>query len=271
MALSPVETITNDNYPVDYEGPTFDGDSEPFWYKNELVYPFWNGTPGASTSSFNWYNLTSYQTPDIWNNPGQRFYDAGIDRVVLYTEDEDGVAWNGITSIQESPIGGSPQPIYVDGRKMSNRLELTDFEATIEAYTAPLEFGKCDGTIQLYNGLFVTQQPRDFFNFTYRTKVGNDVDGTDHGYKIHLVYNALAEPTEVSNQTLAANIEPVSYSWHITTIPETIVGSKPSAHIVIDSRKATLLQLITLEDILYGNSSFPPRIPDIAELLEIFE
>lgn len=254
-----------------YDGPFFDGDSEPFLYRGELVYPFWNGEPRNSTSSFHWYNLQSYVTPDIWNRQGQKFYETGIDRVVLFAPDTIGVPWNGVSTITESPSGGSPQPFYLDGMKVSNRLQMEEFEATIEAYSAPDQFARCDGSTELYSGLFVSQQVRRQFDFAYRTKVGNDTEGTDHGYKIHLIYNALAEPAERVNKTIGKTVDPSTTSWKITTLPEVISGVKPSAHITIDSRKTLLRHLLSVETILYGDRLSDPRMPSIQELIAIFE
>lgn len=254
----------------DYTGPAFSGDSEPFWYNGEIVYPFWEGEPNNSPSSFNWYNLQRYTINDIWNQIGQRFYETGVDRTVLYPKWQNGKPWNGVTQITEEPTGAEPTPVYLEGVRISNALQLEEFEATIQAYSSPREFSQFDGSNEIYQGLFISQQPRAPFDLTFRTLIGNDIDGPEHGYKIHLVYNGFAEPASSTYQTMAKSIEPNQKSWHITTVPEAIPGSKPTSHLVIDSTKAKRYQLVSLEQILYGDSVTEPRMPDIQEVIDIF-
>lgn len=207
----------------------------------------------------------------VWNAVGERVFEAGVDRGVLYIDGADGVAWNGLVSVDESPSGGDVTPLYIDGIKYLNEVSAEEFEATIEAYTYPEEFAQCDGTLPVMNGLFATQQPKKSFGLSYRSKVGNDIDGLDHAYKIHVVYNATASPSDRQHHTQTETIEPSNFSWKIVTKPPRFTGYKPTAHFVIDSREtpSALLQQIT--DILYGTSSAAPRLPSIVELLFIFE
>lgn len=205
----------------------------------------------------------------VWGNVGERYYETGVDRGVLFPLTGDGVPWNGLVSVAEAPSGGEPRPYYLDGFKYLNLATSEEFAATIEAFSAPDEFDKCDGTASIHNGLFLTQQKRESFGLSYRTRIGNDVDGTDHGYKIHLVYNALASPSSRSNSTLNDSPSPITFSWGITTAPPTISGYKPSAHFVIDSRKTPAMLLRQVEDILYGSPTTSPRLPSVSELMTL--
>lgn len=205
-----------------------------------------------------------------WAAVGERFYETGVDRGVLYVGIEPGVSWTGLTSVSESPTGGEASPFYIDGVKYLNLAGSEEFAATINAFSSPYEFGPCDGTMSIQNGLFVTQQPRKPFGLSYRTKLGNDIDGTDHAYKIHVVYNALAAPSERSNNTVGDSTDPLSLSWSVTTLPPSITGYKPTAHFMIDSRKTTETILATIEDILYGSDSGASRLPSPSELIAIF-
>jgi hypothetical protein len=206
----------------------------------------------------------------MWNAIGERIFEAGIDRGVLYVEEGEGVPWNGLISVTESPSGGEVTPHYIDGIKYLDEVGNEEFEATIEAYTYPKEFASCDGTVLIENGLFATKQPKKYFGLSFRTKVGNDVDGVDHGYKVHLVYGATASPTERPNNTMSETIEPYNFSWSIFTKPKFLNGFKPTSHFVIDSREAPELSLSRLEDILYGTEDTPPRMPEIYELYVLF-
>lgn len=206
----------------------------------------------------------------IWRAVGESVYETGVDRGVLYVVGMSGVPWNGLTSVSENPSGGSSDAYYIDGVKYQNVPSSEEFEGVIEAFTYPNEFAQCEGTASPFNGLFVTAQPRKPFGLSYRTKVGNDIDGPEHGYKLHLVYNALAEPTNRVNKTVADATDPSSFSWKITTTPPPISGYKRTAHFVIDSRFASPTALFIIEDILYGNSSNDPRLPLPAEIFSIF-
>lgn len=205
----------------------------------------------------------------IWGTPGERFYESGVDRGVLYV-DNAGFVWNGLTSVQEKASGAEPQPYYLDGYKYVQVSATEEFEATIEALSSPREFGPCDGSTELYSGLTVTQQKRKQFGLSYRTKVGDDLEGLDHGYKIHLVYNALAAPSDRNNETIGQDIPVQSLSWAVTTQPPNAVGYRPTSHFVIDSRRADPEALATLEDLLYGTDVTAPEFPTVAELLAIF-
>lgn len=205
-----------------------------------------------------------------WGTPGERFFESGIDRCVLFLPNQDGVPWNGLTAVSESPSGGEPKPYYLDGYKYLNIASNEEYEASITAYSSPREFDACDGTLSIANGLFATQQPRKSFGLSYRTLVGNDTDGADHGYKIHLVYNALAAPSSRDNATLGESTDPLSLSWSITTLSPMIPGIRPTAHMVIDSRRTPNSYLVEIEDILYGSVTTSSRLPDVAELIQIF-
>ena len=205
-----------------------------------------------------------------WRNMGERFYEIGVDRGVLYVDLNPGVAWTGLVSVSESPSGGDPKPFYIDGVKYLNLASVEEFEATIVAYYSPPEFAPCDGITSIQNGLFVTQQPRKSFGLSYRSKIGNDLEGSDHAYKIHLVYNALAAPTNRSNTTIGNSNNLDAFSWSITTLAPDITGYKRTAHLVIDSRTTEPSILSTVEDILYGSESTSARLPDPDELIAIF-
>lgn len=206
-----------------------------------------------------------------WGEIGDRFFEAGVDRGVLYVGTQDGVPWNGLVSVSESPTGAEAEPYYVDGVKFLNYRTSEEFEATVEAYTYPDEFAVCDGTASIVNGLSATQQKRKPFGLCYRTKIGNDVDGVDHAYKLHLVYNAKVSPAEKAYTTVGASIEPDNFSWAITTTPPLLRDRKPTAHFEIDSRKTTPHLLARIEDVLYGTDTTPARLPTVPELVYIFE
>jgi hypothetical protein len=204
-----------------------------------------------------------------WGTPGERFYETGVDRGVLFV-DNNGVAWNGLVSVQEKADGGEPQPFYIDGFKYLQIASAEDFSATIQAFSAPREFGPCDGATELYAGLTVKQQKRKQFGFSYRNKVGNDTVGSDLGYKIHIVYNALAAPSEREHKSITDSPDPVTLSWEISTNPPPATGFRPTAHFVVDTRRAYGPDVTALEDILYGTSSTNSRLPSVTELLAIF-
>lgn len=205
----------------------------------------------------------------IWGTVGERYYEAGVDRGVLFI-DSVGVPWNGLKSVAEAPSGGEPRPFYLDGIKYLNVAEAEEYIATINAFSAPTEFDLCDGNKMAYAGLLLTNQPKKSFGFTYRTQIGNDVDGTDFGYKIHIVYNALAVAADKNRVSLSNNIAPTDLSWAVTTTPPAISGFRPTAHIIIDSRTTPEVKLALIEDILYGSTISISRLPTPAELLEIF-
>jgi hypothetical protein len=206
-----------------------------------------------------------------WGSVGTHFYEAGVDRGVLYLDAQPGVVWTGLISVTESSSGGEAKPYYVDGVKYLNLSSAEEFEATIEAYTYPAEFGQCDGTARVRPGFFVTQQSRKPFALSYRTKIGNDQDGDDHGYKIHIIYNALAAPSQQAHDTIADSTPPTNFSWNITTKPVVISGYNRTAHVVIDSRYVHPITLGSVEDVLYGTASTAASLPTFADLVTIFD
>lgn len=202
----------------------------------------------------------------VWDKVGERLYETGVSRGVLYPVDENGaystgVAWNGLTAVNEAPSGAEATPLYADDIKYLNLLSNEDYAATIEAYTYPDEFAACDGSVELAIGVMIGQQKRKMFGFCYKTKVGNDSDGTDYGYKLHLVYGALAAPTDKSYATINDSPEAITFSWEISTTPVDVEGFKPTAHLVIESWKADATKLKALEDKLYGAASTEPQLP----------
>jgi hypothetical protein len=205
-----------------------------------------------------------------WNAVGERTFEAGVDRGVLYVEGSDGVPWNGLVSVSESPDGGSVTPYYIDGIKYLNHVVLEEFKATIEAFTYPREFEACDGTKPIGSGLFATQQTKTPFGLSYRVGVGNDIKGIDYAYRIHLVYNATAAPSERANNTIGMEVEPANFSWEVVTKPPVVAGYKPTSHFVLDSRDVPPPLLRSVEDILYGSYTTSPRLPSVTELLFLF-
>lgn len=206
----------------------------------------------------------------VWGTPSERFFEAGIDRGVLYTTGSLGVPWSGLISVDESPDGGEARPYYYDGIKYLNIATSEEFVATLVAYGHPIEFNACDGVAQIHNGLFATQQRRESFGLSYRSLIGNSLEGSEHGYKIHLVYGCLAAPSERTNRTLSDSADPVALSWQITTLPPSITGYKRTAHLVVDSRYTDPEVLSTLEDVLYGSESETAFLPTPDEVIAIF-
>ena len=204
----------------------------------------------------------------VWDKTGERFYETGVKQGVLYPQATGGtypkgVAWNGLTSVSESPEGAEPEPLYADDIKYLNLMSVEEFKATIEAYTYPDEFAECDGSASIATGVTVGQQKRKAFGLCYRTTLGNDVDGNDHGYKLHLVYGALAAPSEKSYESVNDSPEAATFSWELSTTPVSVSkeGFQPTASITIDSTKADKTKLKALEDILYGIEENEPRLP----------
>lgn len=215
-----------------------------------------------------------------WDKVGDRLYETGVDRGVLYIPDNGGnytkgYAWNGLTTLTESPSGADSNPQYADNIKYLNLLSAEQFGGTIEAFTYPDEFAQCDGTATPQAGIAIGQQSRKSFGLSYRTRVGNDVDGTDHGYKVHVIYNALAAPSERAYGTINDSPSAISFSWAITTTPVEVgtiggVSYKPTATLTIDSTKVDATALANLEDILYGTAGVDPRLPLPAEIIALF-
>lgn len=213
----------------------------------------------------------------VWDNTGDRLYETGVKNGVLYPVGEGGtypkgVAWNGLTAVTESPSGAEATALYADDIKYLNLLSTEEFGATIEAYTYPEEFAQCDGSASIAKGVSIGQQARKTFGLSYKTTLGNDVDGNDYGYKLHLIYGALAAPSEKSYATINDSPEAITFSWEITTTPVNVTGFKPTASITIDSTKANSEKLAALEKILYGDTETEARLPlpdEIAELMKV--
>lgn len=213
--------------------------------------------------------------PLTWDQVGDRLYETGVDHGVLYIPDDEGnydqgFAWNGLTGVTESPSGAEANPQYADNIKYLNLYSREDFGATIEAYTYPDEFAQCDGTVMPEPGVAVGQQSRRTFGMAYRTLVGNDIDGTDHGYKLHLIYGATAAPSEKAYTTINDSPEALAFSWEVTTIPVAVPNLKPTAQMTIDSTDADADALASLLDILYGTAGTDPRLPLPAEVIALF-
>ena len=211
-----------------------------------------------------------------WDKTGERFYETGVKNGVLYVQEggayPKGVAWNGLTAVTESPSGAEATPLYADDIKYLNLISTEEFGATIEAYTYPDEFAECDGSASLAEGVMIGQQARKTFGLCYRTTIGNDTDGNDHGYKLHIIYGALAAPSEKAYATINDSPEAITFSWEVTTTPVNVTGAKPTASITIDSTKAAPEKLAALEKILYGdtNTETNARLPLPDEIKDIF-
>lgn len=205
----------------------------------------------------------------VWNAPGQKLFETGVDRGVLFV-DGVGHAWSGLRAVNESPTGGDPTPYYLDGIKYLNIASAEEFEATIEALSAPKAFDLCQGRKELYAGLMVTEQPRKSFAFSYRTLLGNDIESYGLGYKIHLVYNALARPAARSNSSIGSSVSPNVLSWSISTTPPLTPGLRPTSHWIVDSTLTDPLVLEELESLLYGTDITNASIPSPAELITLF-
>lgn len=210
----------------------------------------------------------------VWDQSSERLYETGVDRGVLYpvTNNEygTGVAWNGLTAVNESPSGAEPSDIYADNIKYLTLRSAETFGATIEAYTYPDEFAECDGSATVATGVTIGQQTRKSFGLCYRTLVGNDTDGQDHGYKLHLIYGCTASPSEKSYQTVNDSPEAITFSWEVSTTPVNVKGHKPTAQLIVDSTKVDKAKLDTLEAQLYGGESSDPKLPTPAEVIAIF-
>lgn len=211
-----------------------------------------------------------------WDDTGKRLYETGTDHGVLYLLGEGGtyetgVAWNGLTAVNESPSGAEATALYADNIKYLSLMSAEEFGGTIEAYTYPDEFNQCDGNAEPQEGVIIGQQDRAIFGLSYRTLIGNDVDGQSHGYKIHLVYGAQASPSEKAYATVNDSPEAVTFSWEFTTTPVNVTGFKPTASLVIDSTKVDPTDLQTLETALYGNDSTgTPKLPLPDEVIAMF-
>lgn len=214
----------------------------------------------------------------VWDKTGEHLYETGVDHGVLYFPDQtgaykNGVAWNGLISVSESPSGAEATGQYADNIKYLNLISAEEFGATIEAYTYPEEFEACNGNKELVDasGVYIGQQSRSVFGFCYRTMIGNDTDGQDHGYKLHLVYGCQVSPSEKAYQTINDSPEALTFSWELSTTPVNVTGKKPTALLVIDSTKIDSTKLAKIEAKLYGDETSTgavlPTPDEIAEIL----
>ena len=213
----------------------------------------------------------------VWDQSGKRLNETGVDHGVLYPIQtggvySKGVAWNGLTAVTESPSGADVNDIYADNMKYLGLVGAEKFGATVEAYTYPDEFAECDGSVELVKGATIGQQNRKVFGMVYRTVIGNDVDGNEHGYKLHLIYGATAAPSEKAYNTINEDPEAITFSWELSTTPVNVTGHKPTASLTIDSTKADPTKLAELEKSLFGDTETEPRLPlpdEIAQLLNV--
>ena len=211
----------------------------------------------------------------VWDAIGEHTFETGVRNGVLYLKNTEGVyatgvAWNGLTSVSESPEGAEATDLYADDIKYLTLMSAENFKATIEAYTYPVEFEECDGSATIAKGVVIGQQSRKPFGLCYRTAIGNDTDGNEHGYKLHIVYGCQASPSEKQYSTINDSPEAITFSWEVNTTPVNVNGKKPTATLIIDSTKADKAKLTALEAILYGSESAEPRLPmpdEIAALM----
>lgn len=211
----------------------------------------------------------------VWDETGKRFYETGVKNGVLYPQDAagaypKGVAWNGLTAVTQSPSGAEATPLYADDMKYLNLYSAEEFGATVEAYTYPDEFAECDGSAELTTGVMIGQQPRKAFGLVYKTVIGNDVKNNKYGYKLHLIYGAMASPSEKAYATINDSPEAITFSWEITTTPVSVAGFEPTAYIEIDSTKADPTKLAQLEEKLFGSETREATLPlpnEIATLM----
>ena len=220
----------------------------------------------------------------VWDKTGERLYETGVKQGVVYPQSSDGTypkgaAWNGLTAVTESPSGAEATALYADDIKYLNLVSNEEFGGTIEAYTFPEEFAPCNGSVEAVPGVNLGQQPRKQFGLCYRTGLGNDTEGYEHGYKLHLVYNALAAPSESAYTTVNDSPEAITLSWEFSTTPVNVKGYKPLAHLEIDSTKVEPAKLKALEEILYGkdptsegvSDGTDARLPLPDEIIEMFK
>lgn len=212
----------------------------------------------------------------VWDNTGERLYEAGVSKTVLYTQAiggtyPKGVAWNGVSSITDKPSGAEASPLYADDIKYLNLRSVEEYAATIEAYTYPDEFAECDGSAEIAKGVTIGQQKRKTFGLSYRTAIGNDTDDVNHGYKLHLIYGATASPTEKQHNSFNDSPDVNPFSWDVSTTPVSVAGHNPTASIEIDSTKADPTKLKALEDILYGSDKAEARLPLPDEITQLMK
>lgn len=203
-----------------------------------------------------------------WDGIGQRFYETGLDRGVLYLEDRSGVAWNGLTSVDEKTAGVQTTPIFFDGTKIDEIVGIPDFSASLKAVTYPDEFLEYEGIQESGNGMLVTSQPTKFFGLSWRTLVGNDVSAR-FGYKIHIAANLNAVPAQKSYATMSDKPEMQEFEWNITSVPSKIPGYRPTAHLIFDTSKSEPDFVTALEEILYGTEVASPYLPPLGDLVNM--
>ena len=212
----------------------------------------------------------------IWDEVGQRFFETGVKNGVLYVQDNDGsykngVVWNGLTAVTESPSGAEETPLYADDVKYLTLRSAEQFGATIEAYTYPEEFEQCDGSAQIANGVTIGQQARRAFGLCYRTAVGNDIQGQEFSYKLHLLYGCTVAPSEKSYSTINDNPEAITFSWELSTVPVPVDGFSPTASLVIDASKVDEGKMQQLEDALFGDESNEAKLLLPNEIMEMLK
>ena len=215
----------------------------------------------------------------VWDQTGQKLYETGVKNVALYVQDDKGaypagVAWNGITAVNESPSGAEATPLYADDIKYLELRSAEEFGASIEAYTYPDEFAQCDGSEEIAPGVVIGQQNRKAFGLVYKTTLGNDVQNNDFGYKLHIIYGAKAAPSEKGYATINDSPEAITFSWELTTTPVAVTGKdgksfKPTATITIDSTKVDKVKLAALEKVLFGSDEAAARLPLPDEIAQI--
>lgn len=206
----------------------------------------------------------------VWDQEGARFYESGIDRGVLYLNDGNGVAWNGLLAVNEDSPANDAAAVYFDGIKYADVLALGEFSGSLRAFTYPDEFLEFEGVLEVNNGLFVTNQHLNRFGLSYRTRIGNDQD-VDKGYKIHILYNLLATPAQKAYETQAEDISAMEFEWTITSIPGRVSGFQPTAHLIIDSREMGPLLLQDIEGTLYGNDFDDAKLPPLSTLTSFID
>ena len=221
----------------------------------------------------------------VWDKTGEHYYETGVKNGVLYPMSasgtyQKGVAWNGLTAITESPSGAEATALYADDIKYLNLMSNEEFGATVEAYTYPDEFAECDGSASLTEGVYIGQQARKTFGLCYRTTLGNDSKGNDYGYKLHIIYGAMASPSEKAYSTINDSPDAITFSWELSTTPVAVANFKPTASLTIDSTKVDPEKLATLEEILYGKDgtgedhstgAVDPRLPLPDEIANIMK
>ena len=213
--------------------------------------------------------------PLVWDETGKKLFETGVSNVALYPQDTTGVygtgvAWNGVTTISESPSGAEATTLWANNGKYLNLYSVEEYASSIEAYTYPDEFAECDGSAEIAKGVSIGQQTRKSFGLAYKTLIGSDTDGNDHGYKLHLVYGCKAAPSERSHATVNDSPEALSFSWEISTTPVSVTGHKPTASVEIDSTKVDAEKLAAFEKILFGSTEAAARLPLPDEVASLF-